>query len=449
MAMGRLLTAVAVGLELGALWVALGAPAALAQRPCVGDCDAGGAVAIHELVIGVGIALGSQQLGACPVFDASASGAVEIDELITAVGNALGGCEPCPVAPGMYRITQASLCTAGSNVGAVCNRDAQCSAGRCVCADLSCGAHRCDGGENDHEPCDPHVECPDGTCEGGNLTVASLSTFDFPTGGSIVQDVGAGNADCVHEVVVPFPGGFTAPVFCIPSLGFTVEVVQAGCGVGRLDSDGGSDYTLTEIGDTSDTSAICLLPHRNCEDGADSAVRIDVTVGDGAPDTCARGTANVVAAVPVHTTTWIEHSSGNLCGLQPGADGTYDPGTGDPVLDDFLVVEFPQILDFTTDRSTTMWSDLDGDGCTLAGRGPARGFTREGVCLDLTRRTLSTAASGPIGSSGRPLFDLTFATFLPNTFTGPEPLMGATCETPPVINFAGLAHRCIGDSVEP
>lgn len=40
-------------------------------------------------------------------------------------------------------------------------------------------------------------------------------------------------------------------------------------------------------------------------------------------------------------------------------------------------------------------------------------------------------AVGPIGSSGSPLFDITYVTFLPNTFSGPEPPMGATCESPP------------------
>jgi hypothetical protein len=42
-----------------------------------------------------------------------------------------------------------------------------------------------------------------------------------------------------------------------------------------------------------------------------------------------------------------------------------------------------------------------------------------------------------------PLFDLTFATRLPNSISGPMALVGASCPSPPVINFAGSATRCI------
>lgn len=102
-------------------------------------------------------------------------------------------------------------------------------------------------------------------------------------------------------------------------------------------------YSVTEIGDTSDTSDACDVPHpNNCAGGEDSSVRIDVTVGDGTPDTCSNGTANSIVAIPVRTTTWLMHSSGAHCGLLgEGADGTYDPGP-DPVNDDVLVVEFPR-----------------------------------------------------------------------------------------------------------
>ena len=58
-------------------------------------------------------------------------------------------------------------------------------------------------------------------------------------------------------------------------------------------------------------------------------------------------------------------------------------------------------------------------------------------------RTVSTAATGTIGSLGIPLYDLAFSTFLPNTFTGPEAPMGATCANPPLIDFTGEVDRCI------
>ncbi len=60
--------------------------------PCVGDCDRDGAVRIHELVIGVRIALGELADTACSVFDRNGDGQVSIDELVAAVDNALRGC---------------------------------------------------------------------------------------------------------------------------------------------------------------------------------------------------------------------------------------------------------------------------------------------------------------------------------------------------------------------
>jgi hypothetical protein len=56
---------------------------------------------------------------------------------------------------------------------------------------------------------------------------------------------------------------------------------------------------------------------------------------------------------------------------------------------------------------------------------------------------VTTAASGAIGSSGGPTYDLLFTTILPNGVTGPDAPMGATCAFPPKINFAGSIDRCI------
>lgn len=59
---------------------------------CIGDCDGNGTVTINELITGVGIALGSRPLSACPQFDGDGSATVAINELIAAVNNALTGC---------------------------------------------------------------------------------------------------------------------------------------------------------------------------------------------------------------------------------------------------------------------------------------------------------------------------------------------------------------------
>jgi len=354
-----------------------------AAAQCVGDCDDSDAVAIDELVLGVAIAQETESVDACSAFDCEEDGSVPINCLIRGVTYALDGC-PCPLAPGSYTVTQV---------------------------------------------------------DGGRLTVGTFAPFPFPAGGAILQDVSAARQpECVHDVVVPFPGGFTAPTFCIPAFGFSVHIDQTGCGIGRIASKGGADFTVTEVGDTSDSSSVCNLPHPACVAGADNSVRIDVTVGDGNPDTCSGGTANSLVSIPVHTTTWIEHTSGDTC---PAEDGTFDPGRGDPIKDDMLIVEFPQILDFTTDTNSAVWSDLDGDGCAIAGGGPQRGLSSTGTCIDLDAHTVTTAASGPIGSSGGPAFDLTYTTRLPNTFSGPNPPMGSTCTSPPALNFGGSVSRCI------
>jgi hypothetical protein len=63
---------------------------------CVGNCDAGPAVTVDELIRGVNIALGILPLEACPSFDINGTGDVTVEELIRAVGNALNGCGIVP-----------------------------------------------------------------------------------------------------------------------------------------------------------------------------------------------------------------------------------------------------------------------------------------------------------------------------------------------------------------
>jgi hypothetical protein len=65
---------------------------------CPGDCDGDGRVAINELVLAVGIALGRSPLESCPAADSVVDGTVRINELIAAVRSALDGC-PAAVTP--------------------------------------------------------------------------------------------------------------------------------------------------------------------------------------------------------------------------------------------------------------------------------------------------------------------------------------------------------------
>ncbi len=361
---------------LGAVCLAL--PAASARGVCVGDCDGSGSVTISDLIIGVNIALGTESITACEAFNCDGTGMVPIHCLIQGVNNALYGCgtgTTCPLGPGMYTLTGVS---------------------------------------------------------GGNLRVSTLAPIPFPPGATVVADVGLGDPSCVHNLVVPFPGGFHSPTLCITSLGFSVSLAQTGCGIGEIASKGGADFTVEEIGDTSDHSSVCNLP-QVCTAGQDSAVRIQVTVGDGTPDTCKSGTANAILSIPEHTVVWVDAS-----GTCPATDGMYDPDKGDT-----LIVEFDQILDLTTDTNSTKWMDLDGDGCSLAGAGPAAGYSNTGTCADLTNDTVALAASGTIGSKGAPLFDITYSALLPFTFSGPDAPLESTCDSPPVIDFNGTANQCI------
>jgi hypothetical protein len=275
---------------------------------------------------------------------------------------------------------------------------------------------------------------------GGALKVYTFAAFPFPAGGQIKQDVAAASLpNCIHNTVVPFPGGFSAPNFCVPALGYTTSVTQTGCGIGEMDSNGGSHFKVEEVNDTSNTGAPCTLPHAGCVPGADASTRVDITVGGGAGTCAGTGTVNAIVTVPVHTKTWQDNSAGTFGAC--GGDGVFNAG-------DMVITEFDQILDFTTDDAHSSWSDIDSDGCSLAGGGPAAGEPLiTGECLDTTKigggmQAVRTVAAGGFGSTGLP-DDGSFSTNLPNKVDQTGPFLGTTCGSPPVINFTGTATRCI------
>jgi hypothetical protein len=83
-----------------AMFGLIAASAVQAQTPtpttatsmCVGDCKNNDSVDIADLVVGVNIALGVQQLAACPAFDCMHDGTVTVTCLVQGVNNALNGC---------------------------------------------------------------------------------------------------------------------------------------------------------------------------------------------------------------------------------------------------------------------------------------------------------------------------------------------------------------------
>jgi len=270
---------------------------------------------------------------------------------------------------------------------------------------------------------------------GGTLRLATFAPFPVPAGGVLVQDVSAGDAKCVHTTVVPFPGGYVVHPFCVPALNATIAIEQAGCGVGRIDSNGGADYTITEDADTSETPR-CNVPQTTCPSSgptADTSGRVDITVGNGVMDTCTGGGAgNAAVTVPVVTTAWVSLNSS--C---PDSDGTYDaPG-------DTLLARFPQTLDLTTDTNTARFADLDMDGCARIGLGPSGPRSDTGSCIDFTTGSVAMAGAGAVFSSGNPLFDILFTTKQPGILSAPAPSGGSVCNTAPPIDFGGLLTRCV------
>jgi hypothetical protein len=447
--------------------VLAGAPA---HAQCVGDCNGNDVVTINELILGVNIALGTQPVSACPAF-ANAQDMVNIAQLIKGVNNALNG---CPATPTPGEGTATATATTGQETPTPNSTATHTPEGP---TDTPAATPTATPIFETPSPVSTPTDTPTGGCPldpgtytlhttGGSLTVATFSPFPFPAGGTTVQEVGPGDANCVHSVVVAFPGGLNVPPFCVPALGATTLVTQTGCGVGRIDSNGGSDFTVGEVGDTSASVGDCHVLQDTCPAviAPDSSGLINVTVGNGSPDECAGGQANAIVTIPVNTLTWVAAD-----GMCPDSDGEYNPDV------DTKLAEFPQTLDLTTDTASATFADIDGNGCFKSGLGPVGPFANnafcvaqgnplpccttcpaanqtgcgtctgpaKGSCIDIDAKTVTVAASGTIFSSGGPTYDLLFATVQSNSVTGPEPSTGATCDNPPVIDFTGTAQRCL------
>lgn len=79
-----------------ALLCATGLSRPVTAQLCTGDCDSGSSVTVDEVVTGVSIALGTRDLGECPLFDSDGNDQVTVDELIQALNFALDGCPAAP-----------------------------------------------------------------------------------------------------------------------------------------------------------------------------------------------------------------------------------------------------------------------------------------------------------------------------------------------------------------
>ena len=468
-----------------------------ASAVCVGDCNNSGMVTIDELVLGVNIALGTAPLSVCPQFDCTGDGTVTITCLVQGVNNALDGCpiEPTATAtePATATATGAATSTntpvnhtptatnspvaphtaTATNTPLTVLTATATPTGTTAATVTATATHSAGPGTptQTETPSPSPTPTTGPTCPlmpgeyvltttGGALKVTTFAPFPFPAGGTTKQEVGAGDANCVHQTVIPFPGGLVVPVFCVPALGATTSVTQSGCGIGEIDSNGGSDFSITEVGDTS-TDSVCNVLQATCPPvgpAPDSSGRLDVTVGNGTADTCTTGTANAITTIPVNTLTWVAANS--TC---PDSDGMYNPGT------DTELAAFPQTLDLTTDSTSAKFAELGTpNGCVKSGLGPTT-YTNlnaicvdvgnpypcctapsagtctglMGTCIDIAAQTVSVVGSGTIFSSGGPTYDLLFETINTDTVSGPTASTGATCDSPPVIDFHGTATRCL------
>ena len=427
--------------------------AAPASGQCVGDCNGNTVVEINELVLGVDILLQVAPAGSCDAFRDS-EGKLDVSRLLEGIDNALDGCPATPTPTATMEITATETLTPVSTMSTPAETPTPTStteetvtptatATSVETCPLAAGSYEITQGS------------------GGSLQTYSFAPFPFPAGGTIAEDVSAASPpDCVHGVVVPM-GGFSSPAFCVPALGFTVSVTQTACGVGEIDSNGGSDFDTVEVGDTSDSKSTCAFLPFNCTFNGNTTLRADVTVGDGTADTCSSGTANSIVSIPVRTKSWLDSSGGNavsVCfgGTKDGTAGCTKNADctggglcqclGDGVFNgsDTVVSEFSQILDFTTGKASGHWADIDGDGCSLAGTGPAAGFTNSrATCMNLSAMTVTTVAVGEFAANGG-AGDGTFQVTLPNTISGPGAPLGASCPNT-LIDFTPLTPftRCL------
>ena len=261
------------------------------------------------------------------------------------------------------------------------------------------------------------------TSSAGTLEVSTIPAFPFPPNVQTIVDVGAADAGCKHTGVVP-PGGFAVPTFCIPSLGFSSDVLPTGCESGGADGAAtvwdsaatAPDPDVTSVGDTSDPDGNnCGTLGTGCVTaaggaGSDNRGNANTTLG-GAPHT--GGKVHTQVGIPVHSITWVDGD-----GACPDADGVFDPGTDTPV------TEFDFILTPTTGHTSATFTDLNGDGCIKAGNGPNNktgdGIPADGPCCTVGQAT-TVAATATAFTGGAPLYDITFKSITPTTISACGP----------------------------
>jgi hypothetical protein len=80
-----------LGYDLDSPDICQGAPCEARQRPRCGDCDADSTVTVDEIIRGVSIALGMEDINECHEGDVNGDWEIAVDEIVTAVNAALRG----------------------------------------------------------------------------------------------------------------------------------------------------------------------------------------------------------------------------------------------------------------------------------------------------------------------------------------------------------------------
>ncbi len=190
-------------------------------------------------------------------------------------------------------------CIGGSNPGAPCNPNAQCTGG----GTCNTSTFLCAGGSNPGAPCNPSVDCIGGTCNlnngAGTCTggtrpgLACGHNLDCGSGGTC-SNQGQGGGLCI--------GGGNANKVCHG---------DGDCPGSRCNSPDDATCTATEPGQTGVRAVACLEAHNICiggpTPGAACLIDSDCTAGDNAGScgvTC--NTTSFHAGVcnsPVHLTS--------------------------------------------------------------------------------------------------------------------------------------------------
>jgi hypothetical protein len=303
----------------------------------------------------------------------------------------------------------------------------------------------------------------------GTLQVDNLPPFVFPANVTTIMDTTApviGLPDCKHDVIIP-AGGFVVPNFDITALNYCSSVTVNGCESGGADGkgalwDGGGTAGLAmtgvrKDGDTSDGICDATFTPGTCVGGSNNGNPCAVA-GDCPGGTCTGSNCTVAGVgsntlgriqttrslspgggvrsavdVPVHSLTWSDSACSPQ--LTPGCctASNYNPADGD-----LPVTEFDFILSPTTGSATGAFTDLNADGCRLAGAGfdnappgnagpkTLTGTPAAGPCCTVGQAT-TVVSVGTAFSGGGPLYDLGFKSTIPNTVASCGVPVGGSC----------------------